>query len=194
MNSKEITGIILSGGRSKRLGEEKGLAIFQGKPLVGYAIEALSPVCSRILISANNDLEKYARYGYEVITDTIKGIGPMGGMISCLEQSTAEHNIVLSCDTPFVNGGLFMYLLNSVESYQAAVPVHDNFPEPLCAVYAREVTGPMKEVINQKNYKLQDFLQRIDVKKVVISRELPFFSGNLFANINSRNDLKKSYD
>ena len=63
MAKQEVTGIILSGGKSSRLGEEKGLALFQNKPLITYAIDILTPVCDDIVISANNQLDDYAKFG-----------------------------------------------------------------------------------------------------------------------------------
>ncbi len=102
MVKEEVTGIILSGGKSSRLGEEKGLALFNGKPLIQYAIDILKPVCDKIIISANNQLDEYAKFGFEIVEDQVKGIGPMAGLIAGLNKSVTRYNFVLSCDTPFV--------------------------------------------------------------------------------------------
>lgn len=98
----EITGIILAGGKSSRMGKDKGLCDFKGKALVSYAIETLRPLCGNLMISANYFPEKYAEFDLPVIADEVKNIGPMGGILSCLKQSHTQHNLVLSCDTPFV--------------------------------------------------------------------------------------------
>ncbi|HPG34509.1 MAG TPA: molybdenum cofactor guanylyltransferase, partial [Lentimicrobium sp.] len=77
INKSQITGIVLAGGKSTRMGTDKGLMIFQGKPLVMYSIDLLSMFCGRILISSNNP--EYAKFGYEIIADELPGAGPMAG-------------------------------------------------------------------------------------------------------------------
>ena len=85
---KEITGIVLAGGKSSRMGQEKGLAEFDGKPMIAYALEALAPLCTEILISSNSNA--YNHLGYRVVPDIIANSGPMGGIYSCMLQSQLE--------------------------------------------------------------------------------------------------------
>jgi len=191
MNKFDVTGIVLSGGKSSRLGEEKGLALFNGKPLVTYAISILKPLCGKLIISANHHQQEYAKYGFEVVEDQIKDIGPMGGLYTCLKHSTTRYNMVLSCDTPFINTRLFEYLLDNIENFQAVVPVHDDgLVEPLCAVYATNTIWSLQMSIEKGNYKLMDFLNEINHKKMKIDQRLPFYSDELFVNINTKTDLK----
>ncbi|HDO27133.1 MAG TPA: molybdenum cofactor guanylyltransferase [Bacteroidetes bacterium] len=191
MDIFDVTGIILAGGQSSRMGEEKGLALLNRKPLVSYAVDALKPVCGSLVISANNFQKEYEKYGYEVVEDQIKGIGPMGGVFSCIHRSSTRFNIVMSCDTPFVTPCLFQYLLDSIENFQAAIPVHDaGFIEPLCGVYATNVIWSLQLSIEKRNYKMLDFLKDIKYKKVDIHNNLPFYKDDLFVNINTRKDLK----
>ncbi len=191
MDIFDVTGIILAGGKSSRLGEEKGLALFNGRPLVEHAINIVKPLCGKLVISANDYQQEYAKYGFEVVEDQIKDIGPMGGLYTCLKQSKTRYNIVLSCDTPFVNAGLFEYLLDVIENFQAVIPVHDNgLIEPLCAVYATNTIWSLQLTIEKRNYKLMDFLNEINHKKVEMHNNLPFYSEELFVNINTKSDLK----
>lgn len=190
MDKFDVTGIVLVGGKSSRMGEEKGLALFNGKPLVSYAVDTLKPLCSKLVISANNHQKKYEGYGFEVVEDQIKDIGPMGGLFTCIKRSSTRYNIVLSCDTPFVNTGLFNYLLDGIENFQAAIPVHNNgLVEPLCAVYSTNSIWNLQLTIEKRNYKLMDFLHEINHRKMEIHSNLPFYSDDLFVNINTKNDL-----
>lgn len=193
---EEITGIILSGGKSSRLGQEKGLADFNGKPLIQYAIDILKPVCDNILISANHHLDEYASFGYEVVEDQQKGIGPMGGLITCLKKSSTRYNFVLSCDTPFVPAELFTHLLNTIENFQLAIPRHSgNFIEPLCSVYSTNVIWQMQHFIENRNYKLYDFIEEASTKFVSINDQLPFYHEEMFVNMNTQKDIQnKSND
>jgi len=190
MDVFDVTGIILAGGKSSRMGEEKGLAMLNGKPLVVYALDTLQPLCHKMVISANHHLEDYMKFGVDVVEDAVKNIGPMGGVYTCLQRSSTRYNLILSCDTPFITTSLFTYLLDSVENDQAVVPSHDGgFIEPLCGVYATNVIWTLQSFIEKKTYKLLDFITAVNYKKVEIHPGLPFFSDDLFVNINTRNDL-----
>lgn len=190
MDKSEVTGIILSGGKSSRLGEEKGLAHFNGKPLISYAIDVLKPICGTLFLSANNHLEEYAKYGCDIVQDEVKGVGPMGGILASLKKSESRFNIVLSCDTPFVSTALFKYLLTFAEYYQVVAPQLNDFIEPLCSVYSTNVLWELQKAIESGNYKIHDFFQKVTFKAMDIHPGLPFFSEDLFVNINTSKQLK----
>lgn len=192
MNKNELTGIILSGGNSSRMGSEKGLVSFRGNPLVSYSIKALEPLCGKILLSANTDFEKYKQFNLRIIQDKVSGIGPMGGLISCLEQSQTHHNLVLSCDAPFITSQFFEYLLDRIENFQAVVPIRSNGKfEPLCAYYNTNVISKIEEAVSLGDYKMFNFLQKIRLQTVLIDQRLPFFHDRLFENINSSAQLEE---
>jgi len=189
----EITGIILAGGRSSRLGKDKGLCQFKDKPLVSYAIEILKPLCGELIISANHFPEKYAGFGLPVVADEVKEIGPMGGIHACLKKAKTQHNLILSCDTPFINSEVFNLLIRNIENFQVVCPAHETFLlEPLSAYYNTNALSDMEEAIRQKEYKMMQFFKRIRFKSVTIDRELPFFNDYLFLNLNTPEDLKKA--
>jgi len=193
MAKEKITGIILSGGRSSRLGHEKGLAELNSKSLIDYSIEILKPVCDRIIISANTYLDEYAAFGYPVVKDEIKNIGPMGGLMACLKKSETQYNFVLSCDTPFVPSGLFAFLMDSIENFQVAIPVHhDNRFEPLCAVYATNVIWELQHCVENGTFKMINFIQKVNAKKVVIDDRLSFYHDEMFVNMNTKKDIENS--
>jgi len=190
MNKNDLTGIILSGGKGSRLGEEKGLALFNGKPLVSYAIEVLQPICGKLIISANNQIEEYKQYGFDVVQDEVPGVGPMGGILTCLKKSESRFNLILSCDTPFMSSAVFEYLLESADRYQVVAPKHDGFVEPLCSVYATNVLWELQHSIESGNFKMYDFFKKVEFKTIDISPGLPFYSDDLFVNINTPKELK----
>ena len=116
----DTTGIILAGGKSSRMGADKGLLELGGKPLITYAFQALSGLCTTILISSSS--EAYHSFGYQVIEDVFPGIGPMGGIYSALGKSKTEKNLILSCDLPFASKELMSYILQNSDVHQVAVP------------------------------------------------------------------------
>ncbi|MBK7212848.1 MAG: molybdenum cofactor guanylyltransferase [Bacteroidales bacterium] len=194
-----ITGIILSGGKSSRMGQDKGLLQLNGRSMMEIAIERLSIHCDRIIISANSEV--YDHLGLEVVHDIFPDIGPMGGLYSALTKSTTEYNIVLSVDLPFVNEGLINYLIASSNGFQLAVPWSGNeYYEPLCACYHISVLTLLEGAISSGNFKLPSLFQQMTVNKLIINSDLPFYNDNLFFNINNASDfisaekLSKSID
>jgi molybdenum cofactor guanylyltransferase len=184
----EVTGIILAGGKSSRMGIEKGLQELCGKPLIIYAIEALSGLCSSIIISSSSDA--YQSFDYHVVSDEFPGIGPMGGIYSAMRQSKTEKNIVLSCDLPFVTTELLSYVLQNAQDYQVAVPwLGNQHYEPLCGFYRLSVLDQMSSFIQKGNYKLPDLFEKITINRLVINKELNFFQEYQFLNVNSKDDL-----
>jgi molybdopterin-guanine dinucleotide biosynthesis protein A len=184
----EVTGIILAGGKSARMGTDKGLQELCGKPLISYTIQVLSELCSTILISTSSDV--YRSFGYQTVADEIPGIGPMGGIYSALKQSKTRKNLVLSCDLPFVSVELLSYILNNSQGYQVAVPWEgDQHYEPLCGFYNLSILDQMNIYIQNNNYKLPDLFETITINRLIINNKLDFYSEDLFLNVNSNHDL-----
>ncbi len=184
----EVTGIILAGGKSSRMGADKGLQELCGKPLISYAVQVLTGLCDKILISSSS--KAYEIFGYEVIADEFPGIGPMGGIYSALKQSKTEKNLVLSCDLPFVSAELFSFILKSANGFEVAVPYEGNrHYEPLCAFYRLSIVEKMAEYISNGNFKLPDLFEEIKINRLIINANLEFFHKNLFFNVNSKHDL-----
>ncbi len=184
----DVTGIILAGGKSSRMGTDKGLQMLCGKPLISYAIQSLSGVCSSIIISSSSDA--YKSFGYPVVADEFPGIGPMGGIYSALKQSKTEKNLVLSCDLPFVSEDLLSYILGKAGSFEVAVPWQGNqHYEPLCGFYRLSVLDQLSKFIHKGNYKLPDLFEEISINRLIINTGLSFYDERLFLNINSKHDL-----
>jgi len=180
-----LTGIILAGGKSERMGKDKGLMDWKGKPLVQYSIEALRQFCDHIIISTNND--EYARFGFPLIKDEYPNIGPMGGLHAGLKASKSEHHIILSCDMPLVDAEIIRLLLTGSENYQAVVPVVDGRLIPVCAYYHWSALPLLEREIRAGLHKTVLFLQRLRVKELLIrSRGLQ----NKFVNINTIEDFE----
>lgn len=187
----DITGIIMAGGKSSRLGQDKGLLQIGDKKLVEIATGLLSEVCTEVMISAGNPA--YREFGCRVIPDIYTGIGPMGGLYSALSASRSQINVVLSVDIPFVNKGLIAHLISRLQDYQAVVPhTGPGRLEPLCAVYHSSVLPVIRKCIENENYKLQHFIEMVKVNKTVISDDLPFYTPHLFLNINTPGDYSKA--
>lgn len=187
MDKKDISGFVLTGGKSSRMGVEKGLMLFDGKSLVQRALETLSDVAGEVFVSAN--IPAYNQFSKPIISDIFQGIGPIGGIYSCLVQSSTEYNLFLSCDTPFVSSELFRFLIQHINSYSCVVPVHDDEKiEPLCGIYSKKCAETFLELIRKGNYKMMDLLNAVNYHPIRIQETLPFYNPHLFFNINTPAD------
>jgi molybdopterin-guanine dinucleotide biosynthesis protein A len=188
-NTNKITGIVLAGGNSSRMGEDKGLMELNSKPLIDYSIEVLSKVCDELIIGANSP--EYQRFGYPVIPDEIRNIGPIGGIYSCLKVSSTKDNIILSCDIPLITQSVVEFLLSEKHDYQIVVPVVNGFPEPLCAYYHSSVVDGLHDLINRDIYKLQHAIKQFRTNFLPLDSKIEFYDEMLFSNVNSPSDLIK---
>lgn len=190
MNTKSITGIVLAGGRSSRMGSDKSLMKLKDKALIEYAIDALKPICSKVVISSNNFVYEFT--GCEVWPDELPDRASMVGIYSCLKRSETDVNIILSCDMPLMSAAMFEYLLENSANHDITVPVHGNhFIEPLCGIYKRSSIGILKEFIDQGNFRLNECILSGSNRLVPVGPQLPFFSPELFSNINTPDDYRR---
>jgi molybdenum cofactor guanylyltransferase len=186
---KSYTGIILAGGKSKRMGMEKGLVLFQDKPLVLTAISIFKETCTEILISSNSN--SYNKFGLKVVPDVLEDSGPMGGIFSCLLESTNIINLVISCDMPFVTADIFELMIKKGEDSWICVPWHEKeHYEPLCGIYSRECLPDMKKFMDAGNYKLPELFRKTNFKALNVKEIAPGLPDYYFLNINSPSDLE----
>jgi len=183
----KIAGIVLSGGKSNRMGRDKGFCLLNGKSLVGYAIDVLKEVCFPILISANS--VDYKSFGYPVIRDKFSDIGPLGGIYSSLLKSSQDLNFILSCDMPLISPDLVHHIISERENHQVVIPMFNGFPEPLCAFYKKEIIDRLLASIQTGVYKIQDVVKGLDTKYLKIDPSLEFYHEDLFANVNEPHEL-----
>jgi len=101
---KEITGVILCGGEAKRMGGViKSLALALGIPMVGHVRARLAPQVSRIVISANAEPIAHAEWGDEVVPDGLRGMGPLGGLLTAMNEVLTPYTFCCPCDAPLLS-------------------------------------------------------------------------------------------
>ena len=203
---KEITGIVLAGGKSSRMGGEKGLKLLDGKPMIAYALEALAPWCTEILISSNSHV--YDHLGCRVVPDISTNSGPMGGIYSCMLQSQSEEEntqvsppsnkdteinkdwfFVLSCDVPRITSEIVAHIISLSEDADITVPWHGGeHYEPLCAVYSRRLLPLMESYIKAGNFKIPDLIKQVNTRRILILDD-PVLKEADFYNVNTRREL-----
>ena len=188
-----ITGIVLAGGKSLRMGKDKGMVLFRRKPLAQYSIDMLSLFCDRILISSNNPA--YTIFGHEVIPDELTGAGPMAGIASCLSQSSTDINLVLSCDMPLADPVIFRTLLGLAEGMTFVVPVDaSGRTEPLCALYKKSSLAIMHKMLAGQNYRMTSLYGQAGCRMVTPDEYPIAYQDAWFMNLNTLEDIQQAGD
>ena len=189
MNADKITGILLAGGKSERMGREKGFIRVGDSMMYQFPLNVLESLCHKILISTRKQLE--IEEAHEQVKDLISDIGPMGGLYTCLKHSETDLNLVVPYDLPLVNRELFLHLLKHVDGYDIVIAAKEpGKPEPLCGIYRKTVLPVMQTMIHEKNYAIHQLLTRVNSNILIVDHTLPFFHEKLFINVNSPSDLK----
>lgn len=181
-----ITGIILAGGESQRMGSDKGLLLLNNKKLIEYPVDVLRKVCRNIIISANTSGYNYL--GFPVVADKYKSTGPISGLYAGLQASKTAHNIILACDMPFVDLGILDILLLNKEKYEIIVLSVDDRPLPVCGYYNKAILTLLESEINKANFSLQGILKKCN--SLIIEIENESIRKKLM-NINTREDFLK---
>ena len=168
-DKNNITGIILAGGKSSRMGSDKGFLVLNNKTFVQYSIDALSPLVSKILIVSNNP--EYDAFGIERIEDVIENAGPVAGIYSGLEDSSTEYNLILSCDIPLITSEILQELIDSVDDTHDIIQlVSDGKSMPLIALYKKEVSKTFYTLLQHDERRLRIAVNNCKVKNVVLDK------------------------
>ncbi|MFZ9388262.1 MAG: molybdenum cofactor guanylyltransferase [Chitinophagaceae bacterium] len=188
MNQKTgITAVILAGGKSSRMGADKGLVIFRGRRLVEYVLDAAAGVADQILIVTSNP--EYQLFGQRCVTDIYREKGPLGGIYTGLVNSTSSKNLVLGCDMPNLSIKLLKSLTAEIGNEEVLLTEHRGKPEPLCSVYDQACITPVRQRLEQDQLKITDALAGLKTRVISFDAE-PWFRGNEFTNLNSPGELR----
>lgn len=180
---KNITAIILAGGNSSRMGEDKGLMLLEGKPMIEHVIGAVSSFANKIIIVSNN--EEYQQFNYPVYEDLVKGKGPLAGIYTGLYYSQTEENIILSCDVPYVTIELISFLIEKAGNHQITIPSFQGKSHQLIGVFSKSCEAPLFISLEKDHLKLKDAFKNLNLNVVDANQ----FDGKVFANLNSASDV-----
>ena len=187
--NKNTNGYILAGGKSSRMGTDKGLLLFEGKAMIQYVIEQMQPIFDKLVIVSNNP--EYKKFGLEVIPDLIKDIGPAGGIYTALHHSEAKLNFMVSCDMPFVTQEAIAFIVKNADENQIVLLENLGKLEPLFGVYSKECEEKWLQLIQQGKFKLQDMVLHFKVKTIPVENN-EIFAASFFKNINTKEDFNNA--
>lgn len=185
INKKDITGIILSGGKNSRMGTDKGFLSLNGKLFTQYCIDALYPLVSEIIIISNHS--DYDRFGLKRVEDVIENAGPLAGLYSGLLQSKTPYNLVLSCDVPLITSNILEKLIENISDEIDVAQIESNGKTmPLIALYKTKNKDLFYKLLKRGERRLRTAVNQCKVKNITLTSESEKFT----VNVNTPEDLK----
>jgi len=175
IEKKDITGILLAGGKSSRMGTDKGFLKLNKKSFIEYSMEALQPLVSQMIIVANNP--DYDVFKIKRIDDLIKDAGPLAGIYSGLKHSKTEYNLVLSCDIPLMKTEILEKLIEAQDGCQDVIQIVSNGKSmPLIALYKKTCATIFYKLLQNDERRLHVALNQCKVKNIILNSEYDLFT------------------
>jgi molybdopterin-guanine dinucleotide biosynthesis protein A len=188
-----ISGIILAGGKSKRMGKDKSLLKIGNKSFVQIAMDKLINLCDEVVIVSNrSNINFRVPSNVKVVRDLKKNIGPMMGILTGLTQISTTYGLVLACDIPLVPQEFLSYLSEAVEEKDIVVPRWYGRIEPLIGIYTKYCIHSIRESIKRKCLSPIDFINGCRLRTHFIDEGGISRFGNpniIFYNVNTEEDL-----
>lgn len=187
-----IAAFVLSGGKSSRMGSDKALLELGGKSLIARAVELASKMSRDVAIVG--DPQKLAGFG-RVITDVFPDRGPLGGIHAALSQSSADLNLILAVDLPFLRVGFLEFLLQQAQSSGATVTVASTsgYFHPLCACYRKSFLSVAEQALTEGRNKIDALFGHVTLR-VITEEELSAngFTSSLLRNVNTPEEWERA--
>ena len=187
--------VVQAGGQSARMGENKALKPFLGRPLVQRVLERLAPIADELLLTTNQP-EDFAFLKLPLFSDVKPGRGPLGGLYTALVSAKHPFVAVVACDMPFASAQLLVAAANFLDQEKVDVVIAESAEgfEPLHAVYRRETCIPAVESsIESDLWRLISWFPQVKVRKIS-PEELGRYDpqGLAFWNVNTPEEFSKA--
>ncbi len=183
MSKADITGIILAGGRSTRMGEDKGLVTIAGKPLFEYIAERLEPMVGEILINSNQNQLRYEQR-FEVVPDLTQDYsGPLAGMLAGLKAMTTQWGLFVPCDVPAFPVTLAEVFWQHKDGHQGLYARDLHREHPTLCLLNKSLIPALETYLASGERKVMFFFNQINAIPIEFNEK------NAFANLNTPADV-----
>jgi len=186
-----ISGVILAGGGSRRMGRNKALLELAGRPMIAVVAQGLRAVAAEIIIAAD-DTQLYAPFADRCVPDQYPGVGTLGGIHAGLSAAAHDLAIVVGCDMPSLNPAVLAWFLEAAGEADLVILRQGKWVEPLHAVYRRSCLPAIEEAIRADRRRVISFFDSVQVRYVEPA-EITHLDPDLnsFRNINTEQEWRE---
>jgi len=186
IQKKDITAIVLAGGKSSRMGTDKGFIDLNGRSFMARIVETVEPFVNKIIIVSSDP--NYDVFNKKRVVDIIPDSGPLAGIFSGLFYSESEVNLVLSCDVPLINDVVLNALIEGYDAESDVTQLQSNERTmPLIALYKKQCMHPCLEALKKGERRLTKVVEQLKTKTIALESSLT----PLVRNINTVDELKE---
>lgn len=187
-DQNKVTGVVLAGGLARRMNkQDKGLVNYHNRPMVSYAVDAMTEVAATVFISANRNIPEYSQFGYQVISDQTDSFdGPLAGVLSAMTHADTDVLCVMPCDSPLIRAGDLTRLIDALTDNNAdiAVAFDGERIHPVFLALKTSLKTSLNNYLQQGDRKIDLWLAKHKVFKVDYSD-----NADIFLNINTLDEL-----
>jgi molybdopterin-guanine dinucleotide biosynthesis protein A len=185
-----LSAVLLAGGRSRRMGQDKATLVFHGKPLWQIQLDLLRELQPReMFISARID-PAWRPLDVEFIADDPPSRGPLSGIAATLARIATPHLLTLAIDMPFMTPDYLRSIGGEIADGCGVVPVIHDRTEPLAAIYPRNAIVDFSRKLRGDDFTLQNVVRRLMASGKMIARPVFVEEETLFRNVNEPADLR----
>jgi len=184
-----MAAIILAGGKSIRMGENKAFIEVDGVPIISRIYSLFKELFEEVII-VTNQKDLFKNLDSKVYTDLLPDKGALGGLYTGIFFSSFQYSFCVACDMPFIRKALVQYLIKNTKDEDVIVPRTSDGLQPLHAIYSKNCLEPIRKIIERGKYKIIDFYRLVRVKIVEENDFLhldPFRES--FINVNTPEEL-----
>lgn len=182
---ENLSVAILMGGKSQRMGKDKGLLDFNGKKMVQHVIDVGATLSDNIFLIGNQ--QGYEAFELMVYQDIPIGEGPLKGILTALYHSKNERVLILACDMPNFSESAVHYLLEHDSTGKTLIPKVNNEIHPFGGIYQKSAYPVFLDRLEKHEYKIMDAVAMVPWHAVDLDNS--GIHEDCFANINTKEDL-----
>lgn len=185
-----VTPIVLAGGKSTRMKENKSFVQLTTKPMIEVVLEKVTGIFSLSPIVITNSFEEYSYLGVRLEKDIFPGMGPLSGIHAGLSFSATRQSFIVGCDIPLLDPAFIQYMVRQRKDYDIVIPEEDGYTHPLHAIYSRSCLPFIENKLKQNERKVISFFSEVKVRYInrIEMDQIPFARQSLI-NVNTREDL-----
>lgn len=184
LHPKEITGVVLAGGKSSRFGSNKALSLYDGKSFLKHIIELIQPYTKEVVVAGF--YPEYEDIGIPVLEDKTENIGPLGGIYTALTYCTTPWILVLTCDMPLLTEEIIKEMMAIAKDQNMIGWNNDKSGGVFPLLISKNILPNLEKAIEKKQYRVKQLFEWDNSLIMAIPEKWDC----LFANINNQQEYK----